>query len=978
MIFKWCVFYFKRILNNNALTDLRNLRSPKQFMTFMSYSKFTTFATLAALTLLTSTSVSVSAATEKWAHLDSDVAVDAAVTFGTLENGMRYAILPNAEPPGRVALRLHVNAGSLSEAENQRGLAHFLEHMVFNGSKNFPDVEALIPQMQRLGIAFGAHANAYTSFDETVYMLDLPNTEADTLDLAFTVMRDFADGALLSADEIEKERGVVLAELKSRDSVQLRLLKQRLNFLMPDFLAGQRLPIGLEPVIAGAARERFAAYYSDNYTAGNISFVVVGDIDPAAYETRIREAFGSMLATPAPEAPDLGTLPEGYGLRVEIFADEEVSRDSLSLTTLKPYAFEPDTVEGRLKYLPLQVANAVLSRRLQILSKAEGAPISGGSASISHWLDAIEDDSISVSPEEGKWPEAVAVMEQELRRALLFGFTQSEVDEITANMLNQAEESAKRASTRKSPSLASGILGSINDHYVFSHPEENLRIQRMGLDRITPEACHVALQEAWDTEDLNLILTTKTKDDNTRQHLTELYQASQGIALEKHAEVEDQAFAYTDIGHAGCVSKETYVADLDFSQLELCNHVHVNLKQTDFQKNSILLTARFGNGTLTQPQDKPGLSMFANSLLNGGGLGAHSNDELRRILAGRNVGVSFGISEDAFSLSGSTTPDDLELQLQLMCARLTDPGYRDEALRQFQKQIPAIASQLQYTIGGASADMQAWLYGGDGRFAKPDPAQLMTYTADDVKAWVAEDMASASIELSIVGDFDPETAMPLILKTFGALPERAQNIPALSEARLIQQPTLPADKTFHYESKIDKAAALVSWPGAPIKEDIRESRRMNVLASVLSDRLRKKLREELGTTYSPNASFNASSVFNTAHLTTSSIAASAETELLQTHMQAIAHDIANEGATQDELDRALKPILGELKMHLRENSHWLGTILSQSQTKPYTLQWARERDEDYHSITLEEINTLAKRYLSKDAARITLSPVIIE
>lgn len=937
------------------------------------------FSTLVSLTLLTLAPSFLNATNQPWAHIESDVAVDAAVTFGTLENGMRYAILPNAEPPNRVVLRLHVDAGSLNETEDQRGLAHFLEHMVFNGSKHFPDASALIPKMQRLGIAFGAHANAYTSFDETVYMLDLPNLEEDTLDLAFTVMRDFADGALLEDDEIENERGVVLAEMKSRDSVQMRLLEQRLKFLMPNFLAAKRLPIGLESVITEAPRERFDTYYSDNYTANNISFVVVGDIDPVEYEARIREAFGTMQApTSKPTAPDLGKLEQGYGLRSGVFADKEVNSDSLSLSTMKPYAFEADTVESRLKYLPIQVANAVLSRRFQILAKTEGSPISGGSASLSHWLDAIETESISVSPEDGKWPEAVAVMEQELRRALEFGFTQSEINEITANMLNAAEESAKRASTRQSASLASSILGSINSHYVFSHPEENLRIEQMGLLAITPERCHEALKAAWDTEDLNLILTTKAEDDNTRHQLTELYLASQAITVEAPVETEDQAFAYTDFGSAGCVHQETHIKDLDFVQLELCNHVHVNLKQTDFKKNSILLTARFGNGTLTQPQDKPGLPMLASALLNGGGLGAHSNDEQQRILAGRNVGYSFGIDEDAFSLSGSTTPDDLELQLQLMCAGLTDPGYRDEALRQFQKQIPALASQLQYTLGGASADMQAWLYGNDGRFAKPDPEQLMTYTAEDVQAWIADDMQNAYLELSIVGDFDPEVARPLLLKTFGALPDRAQTIPELTEARHIDPPTLPADKTFHYESKIDKAVALVSWPGAPIEKDIRESRRMNVLASVLNDRLRKKLREELGTTYSPNAGFSASRVFNTAYLTTSSIATSDETALLQKHMQAIATDIASNGATQDEFDRALKPILGSLEMHLRENSHWLGTILSQSQAKPFTLEWARERDEDYASITLEEVNALAKRYLTEDAARITLSPKLID
>jgi zinc protease len=937
----------------------------------MSFAKLSTFA---ALICLATFPTLVNAANETWAHLDSDIAVDPTVTFGTLDNGMHYAILPNAEPPGRVSLRLHVATGSLNETEEQRGLAHFLEHMVFNGSKHFPDASTLIPKMQRLGIAFGAHANAYTSFDETVYMLDLPNLEPDTLDLAFTVLRDYADGALLTADEINNERGVILAELNSRDSVQMRLMEQRLEFLMPDFLATQRLPIGLESVIKNANREQFTSYYSDHYTAANISFVVVGDIDPIAYEARIQEVFGSMTTETKEPAPDLGTLPEGYGLRSGVFSDEEVSQDSLSLSTLKPYTFEPDTVENRLKYLPLQVANAILSRRLDILSKTEDSPIKGGSANLSYWLDAIESESVSVSPEAGKWPESVAIMEQELRRALEFGFTQAEVDEITAKMLNAAEEAAKSASTRKSPALASGILGSINGHYVFSHPEEDLRIQRIGLERMTPETCHAAFKKIWDTEDLNLILTTKEAAEDTAQQLTELYQASQSVTVEAPEIIQDQAFAYTDFGEAGSILKETHVEDLDFVQLELSNHVRVNLKQTDFQKNSILLTARFGNGMLTQPKELPGLPMLTTALLNSGGLGAHSNDELQRILAGRNVGYSFGIGEDAFTLSGSTTPDDLELELQLMCAGLTDSGYRDEALRQFHKQLPAFASQLQYTLGGASAEMQEWLYGGDGRFAKPDPDQLMTYTIEDVQSWVTEEMQHAPLELSIVGDFDPQTAIPLILKTFGALPDREQSSPPLAAERLIEQPTLPADMVFTYDSKIDKAVAIVSWPGTAIQEDVRESRRMNILATILSDRLRKKLREELGSTYSPNARFTASRVFNSAYLSTSSIATSAETALLQENMQAIAQDIAENGATQDELDRALNPILGELKMHLRDNRHWLSTILSQSQSKPYTVEWARERDEDYASITLEEVNALAARYLTQDAARITLMP----
>ncbi|MGC6424021.1 MAG: M16 family metallopeptidase [Lentimonas sp.] len=920
--------------------------------------------------------ISQASADQGWAHERSDIAVDPAVHFGELENGLRYVILPNSEPPGRVSLRLHVASGSLDEAEDQRGLAHFLEHMAFNGSRNFPNVEELIPQMQRLGIAFGAHANAYTSFDETVYMLDLPNTDVETLDLTFTVMRDFADGALLAAEEIEKERGVVIAELKSRDSVQMRLMEQRLEFMMPDHLVSKRLPIGLETVIQNASREPFVRYYEDNYTPDNMVFVAVGDIEVAAFEARIRGAFDSMAPAEA-EAPkvEMGTLPSGYDFRAGVFSDEEVSADSLSLSFLRSYTPELDTVANRNKYLPIKVAYAVINRRFQILSKQEGSPISEGSAGQSFWMNMIESHSVGVNPEEGKWRDAVSVLEQELRRALKHGFTQSEIGEIKANRLNAMKESVKRAGTRKSPGLASAIVGSVHDDYVFDHPEESLRIYLEGEHLITPEACHEALQTTWAGADLNLILTTKTETENTKKKLEELYLKSQVIAVSAPKVLETKDFAYTDFGTPGTIVNKTHIEDLDFMQLTLCNNIRVNLKQTDFQENAISLVARFGNGILTQPADSTGLNMVASAYLNGGGLGEHSNDELRRILAGRNASASYSVGDDAFSLSGDTTPDDLELQLQLMCAMLTDPGYRDEALRQFHKQVPAIENQLKHTLAGAAADMTAWVHGSDTRFAKVDPEKLLTYTKKDVQAWFADERSSGYLELNIVGDFDPETAIPIILNTFGALPDRAADQPALVKERKIHMPEFPAERGFSYDSKIDKAVALLSWQIDLEPTDVKKLRRMNVLSSVVRDRLRKKLREELGSTYSPSASFGADFVFNTSTFSTNSVATKAEVGTIQGHMKAILSDLLTNGIDEDEFQRAIEPVKSNLELTLRQNSYWLGTVLSGSTTKPYQLDWARERDADYASITVAEVEALAKRYLlPENAAVIELAP----
>ncbi|MEO1825334.1 MAG: pitrilysin family protein, partial [Roseibacillus sp.] len=318
--------------------------------------------------------------TASWSHKGSDIQVDPEVRFGSLKNGMRYAIRKNAEPPGRVSLRLHIAAGSLHEADDQRGVAHFLEHMVFNGSRNFPDVENLLGRMQRLGIAFGAHANAYTSFDETVYMLDLPNLEEETLELGFDVMRDFGDGALLESKEIDKERGVILSEKRSRDSVEMRLMEQQFDLLLPDSLITERFPIGTEKVIKEAKRDRFTSFYKDYYIPTNMTFIAVGDIDPEVYEKRIIDQFSSMRNPDKPgPAPKMGTVPEGFKFQAAVFSDKEVKSDDLALGFVQKYEKSPDSIANRINKTPLGGANSIIGRRLEILARKEGSPISSGS-----------------------------------------------------------------------------------------------------------------------------------------------------------------------------------------------------------------------------------------------------------------------------------------------------------------------------------------------------------------------------------------------------------------------------------------------------------------------------------------------------------------------------------------------------------------------------------------------------------------------
>ena len=911
-----------------------------------------------------------------WPQAASDIDPDSGATFGTLDNGFRFIIYPNNEPPKRVSLRLHINAGSLMEADDQRGIAHFLEHMVFNGTKHYA-AEDLVPRMQRLGIAFGAHVNAATSFDETIYMLDLPDLSDETQQLGFSVMRDFGDGALLATEEIDKERGVILAEKVSRDSVNYRIQEQEFAKILPDSLPSRRFPIGTEDVIKTAPRERFVNLYTRYYTPERMTFVVVGDVKPAEVRARIEANFDSMVPAPKPAAdPDLGKIHQPEGLETAVFHDKEMSSTDVSLILVRPHVVKPDTAATRAERMPLDIAHAILDRRFERISKEKKSPVAEGSASKQVLFNNIDLGSISITAADDRWQEVVPVIEKEFRRALEHGFTESELAEAKSNLLNAYEQEVKQKATRKSEVIASELAKSINDEVVFSDPETDLALAKRSLDAIDIAACHSAFKTFWEAPGYHLVLTTKEKPDNAEKDLAALFEDSRGTPVEAPAARTAQVFDYVNFGKPGTVATRKEIPDLAITQWVLSNKVRVNLKRTDFEQGKIRMLARIGSGKLTQPKDMPMLDLFTTAVFAGGGLGKHSNDDLEQILAGRNVGASLGIDEDAFTLAGITTPADFTLQCQLMCATLTDPGYRDEALWQFQKEIPVIYQQLNHTSAGPQREMEGWLHGGDSRYTMAPVEKLTAYTLKDVKKWLAPELGKGYLELTIVGDFNLEKIQTDLLATFGALPARAATAPVLADARKVKFPNAPGAKSFTYASKIEQAVACTFWKTNGIRGNQKETRRLNLLAEILGDRLREEIREKLGASYSPNAGVSGSDALEgMGYIISESIGKPADVELLLNTMRDLADQLATQGATADELDRALKPTLSQLDKSLRDNQYWLATVMSESQSDPNRLELARTRDADYRSITLKEINTLAKKYLqAENALLVSIKP----
>ena len=930
---------------------------------------------LTAVAVLLSLALNLGAAVP-FPQAESDLKPEPAARFGTLANGLRYVVLPNHEPKGQVSLRLLVLAGSFEESEDQRGLAHFLEHMAFNGSTHFAP-GTLVERLQRLGMGFGADTNASTSFDHTLYQLELPNTAAATVTEGLQILADYGGGLLLEQKMVDKERGIILSEKRERDSVSYRNFVSKVDFMEEGTRVPTRLPIGLSEVIEKASRDPFVRFYDTWYRPELLTVIVVGDIDPAALEAQIVAMFSGLKArSPEPAPVDLGKVASFTGLRARFHGEPEAPDTQVVIASISPYAHEADTAAQRLKLLPRMLAVEMLNRRLAILAKKENAPFTRASAGVEETFGLFRESSINVTCKAEQWTAALGVAEQELRRALSFGFLPEELKEAAADLRNDLEQAAKTAPTRHSDELAGELADSLVDREVFTSPAADLALYGPAIDSVSVLDCAQALITAWRTPGTYVFVAGNAKiAGDADKAVAAAYAASRAVALKPMEGHKSAAWAYGDFGPAGTVASRTHIDDLDITEVTFANGVRLNLKKTDFEANQIHVSARLGSGQLTEPAaTEPGLSTFSSLIFTPGGLGKHSVDDLNRILAGRTAGVAFASLLDAFVLQGDTNREDLDLEFQWLAASMTDPGYRPEAYRAAQKRIDAAYLKFAHTVGGPLAlQVNNLLVSGDPRFGLPSKAAMMSRSIAEVKAWLNPVLQGAPLEVAVAGDIDVEATIQAAAKTIGTLPAR-QPRPALDELRRVKFPQEPFTRDFAVETEIPKSLVAVYWPTADAM-DVHRARRLSILSEILTDRLRVKVREQLGSAYSPEAASSASDVLPGYGYTAAIIEVAPEkAREIQDVVVAVAADMSSGGVTQDELDRAKNPALKAIRETERTNRYWM-TVLGRAQERPEVLDWARSRRADFESISKADIDQLAKAYFpAARASKVVVHP----
>jgi zinc protease len=912
-----------------------------------------------------------------WAYETSDIPLDPGYRFGRLANGMRYVIRKNGRPKGTALIRMDVEAGSLDEANAERGFAHFVEHMAFNGSTNVPEGE-MVRLLERHGLAFGADTNASTSFERTIYSLDLPRNDPKLLDVALMLMRETASELKFDPQAVDRERGVVLAEMRDRNSGSLRNALADTKFLHPHALYPDRFAIGIPETLNAATAEQLKAFYRREYVPDHTTLIVVGDFDPEAVETQIVEKFASWKQAPAPPQPSAGPVDFKDHGRTAIYLDPALA-ERVVASRHGRWLKEPDSVAARQENLLRQIGYAIVNRRLQRVSRQPDPPFRGAGVGTGDVFKAGRTTRLIVDTPDTKWRRGLIAAVIEYRRALKFGFSELEVAEQVANIRMSAENSAGAANTRSNAALTNAVFDLLHNGIVPSDPRSVLERLEAFIPEITPDHVLAALErEAVPLKKPLLRFQGRIAPEGGKRALRDAWKEATHADLTRSRIAASSGFGYTDFGPAGAVISDKRDPMLGIREIRFANGVMLNIKQTDIEKDRIHVQLSIDGGEKINTKANP-LATQLVRYIPVGGLGKHTEDELQSILAGRTVGDSIFSTDETFVTRAVTTPRDLELQLQLFAAYITDPGYRPEGEVEYRMQINNFFAQLRSTPSSALRNaIGGILSNDDPRFTLQKVDDYRRRTFAQLKIDIADRLKSGAIEIGVVGDVDEDKVVALVGTTLGALPRREGDFKSYAD----QPPRkFTGSRTRHvlrHTGPADQAILSLIWPTRDDSDPL-ETQQLELLERVVRIELTETLREKLGKTYSPGASSSLSRSWP--GYGTFEIAASIDVHEVNATREAIKETIADlrtKLVSADLLTRARQPMLEAHDNALKSNSGWL-SLVDRAQTEPDRIDRYLKAGDRLMVLTPLDVQLMALRYLGpRDSVEVLVLPEGVE
>ncbi len=902
-----------------------------------------------------------------WPHEQSNLSPDPGLIFGRLDNGFRYVLMKNAEPKNRVAMSLNVQAGSLNETDKQQGIAHFLEHMLFNGTTHFPPGK-LVEYFQSLGMSFGGDTNAHTGYDETVYDIVLPDGNKNDIEKALLVFADYARGALLLQTEIDRERGVILAEKRSRDSAGYRAHVKETAFSMKGTLLPVRMPIGTLETLQRANHPIMKSFYDAWYRPNNMVLVVVGDFDPQNIKSLIDNYFSDLSAgAKTPECPDIGRIDRD-DLEFYYHHESEMGTTEISIESMWNVEGENDSISLQVKELTRHVGNKILQYRLDELLTRSDTPFTAANTYSGIFMGQFAYASIAAESNPEKWEESLAVIDKTLRQALDYGFTEEELKRVKKELLMELDSAVLTAGSRNSKVLASSIIRKINSNRVIQSPEQERELLAPALKKMSLTDVESLFRKDWEHPGRMVKLSGNAliPGEDPLLTLAESYRHAEEMIINGYEGEKAQVFPYLHFKKNAHKNTEQIKLPIkDSIRYVFDNNIILNLKNTSFHENELLISADFGLGEISSPT--PGLARLSEAVLGQSGTGTLNRTTLDKIIGASSVKIDFVVTPAAFSWRGKVLSKDVELFFQLLQSLLSDPGIDRGAFKNSMEQFKQSYGEMRNDMRGAMAlQGERFLAGGDPFFGLPSWAEFSEIRMEQIREWIFPAAMSGELEVTIVGDFDKNKVLELAEKYFSVLPERTQE--AVQE-RVV---SFPEGKKLELTipSSIDKGLLVFAWKTDDFW-DIKRTRGLHLLAGIFSDKLRRVIREKLGASYSPQVYNRSSKIYKDYGVMKAILVVNpSQVEMLKEEVLKISGELWQGNISDAELERVKGPMLTSLKDMLRQNNYWLTSVLALSSRNAEQLMWPRTILSEFENYPLEDIKSLSKKYLKPEKAAI--------
>ncbi len=909
-------------------------------------------------------------------NINQPVPPDPDIRIGKLENGLTYYIKQNRKPEKRIELRLAVNAGSVCETDGQQGLAHFVEHMCFNGTKNFPS-NRMVDMLEEMGVKFGAELNAYTSFDQTIYMLKVPADSIEWINRGFQVLEDWAHQVSLTDAEIDKERGVIVEEWRLGLGAQDRMQQKYIPVILKGSKYAERLPIGKVDIIKSFPYDTLRAFYNTWYRPDLIAVVAVGDIDPGLAETKIREHFAN-IPKPLNEKPRIEyPIPGNTDPLISIVTDKEATGYSAEIFFKHPK--EKNITYGNYRdQLIKTLYTGMLNKRLREIQMKPDAPFIFAASGYGGFLGrSVDVYSLSLAAKENQIDKSIESVLTENERARRFGFTPTELDREKKELFTRYETMAKEAGKTESSSYADEYIRNYLENECIPGIPKEFEIVKNYLPGISLEEIN-KVGSTWTTDtDMAALLTAQEKEGVSvpnEQQVREIISSVRSKKIEAYVDKVTDVPLLREAPAGSKVIKRTDADKFGYTELVFGNGVHMILKPTDFKNDEILISAYSPGGSSLYPDSDIMSAFLAPQIVVQGGLGDYDFTGLQKKLSGNTAKIMPFIGELTEGVTGSCAPKDLETMLQLNYLYFTRIRRDENAYNAYMSRIRNMIKPLRSNPQVIFQDTLARIISMNSprEFALPSDAQLNQISLDRAISIYKDRFADASdFTYIMAGNFKTNDLIPILEKYIGGLPSIKRK-----ETWKDVTPGFPKGLTYVEVPKNSEPQSQVAmvWKGN-FKWNDADREEFSMLMDILAIKCRESMREDLSGTYGirldgstdklpkPKFSIEASWGCDPANIKklTRTLLSEMDTMMLQ-------------GPGETDMGKVKETLIRERETRLKENNFWLAALQNTFMLgeKLYTLG---EFKTYINSFTGKQIKQIANKYLdTRKYVEVALTP----